>query len=236
MRTAVITGGTRGIGRAIATAILSGGGRAMIAGRDAEHVQQAVDELGRECGDPARVAGLPVDVQNRESVDALMAQTASRFGGFDTVVNNAGVGRFVDVASMTDLDWHDTLATNLTGAFYCSRAALPWLRQAGGGWIVCIASLAATNPFAGGAAYCASKAGLIAFSESLMQELRHENIRVSVVLPGSVNTGFSRSSDADASWKLAPADVAQAVMDLLAQPSRSLPSRVEIRPARPRGK
>ena len=117
--------------------------------------------------------------------------------------------------------------------FYCCRAAIPRLKEAGGGWIINIASLAGRNSFPGGAAYCASKAGLIAFSESLMQEVRTDNIRVSVVMPGSVETDFSGPHvHADTSWKLQPADVAEAVMSLLKHPARSLPSRIEIRPAK----
>jgi NAD(P)-dependent dehydrogenase (short-subunit alcohol dehydrogenase family) len=234
-RTAVITGGSRGIGRAIAAAILGTGGRVMIAGRDVHHVQRAVDELGRECGDAQRVAGSHADVRDRASVESLMSAAAARFGQFDTLVNNAGIGRFGDVAALSDADWQENIETNLTGPFYCSRAAIPWLKQSGGGWIINIASLAGANPFAGGSAYCASKAALIAFSEAMMQELRLEDIRVSVILPGSVNTEF-RSTHGDMSWKLTPQDVAQAVVDLLAYPARALPSRVEIRPAKPRTK
>jgi NAD(P)-dependent dehydrogenase (short-subunit alcohol dehydrogenase family) len=126
------------------------------------------------------------------------------------------------------------IETNLNGVFYCSHAALPHLRRRGGGWIVNISSLAAKNAFAGGAAYCASKAGLTAFSEALMQEVRHDNIRVTCVMPGSVATGFtSRGEHTGSDWKLMPEDVAQTVMDLIAHPARSLPSRVELRPSRP---
>jgi NAD(P)-dependent dehydrogenase (short-subunit alcohol dehydrogenase family) len=237
MRTAIVTGGTRGIGRAIAEALLRDGGRVMITGRTRESVATAVSELARLAGDPARVAGSAADVRTRDQVEALMSETAATFGGFDTLVNNAGVGRFADVAAMTDDDWDGVIATNLTGPFLCSRAAIPHLKQSGGGWIINIASLAGRNSFAGGGAYCASKAGLVAFSESLMQEVRFDNIRVSVVMPGSVATEFSHPhGDTDDSWKLTPADVAEVVVDLLRHSARSLPSKVEIRPAKTKAK
>ena len=131
-------------------------------------------------------------------------------------------------------EWNRIIGTNLTGVFNCCKAVIPFLKLRGAGWIVNISSLASTNPFIGGAAYCASKAGLNAFSEALMQELRHDNIRVTYILPGSVATGFSgRESTAGAEWKLQPEDVAQAIVDVLNHPPRSLPSRVDIRPSRP---
>ena len=137
-------------------------------------------------------------------------------------------------------DWREVIDTNLSGVFYCTRAALPELRRRGGGFIVNISSLAGKNAFAGGAAYCASKAGLDHFSEALMQEVRHDNIRVSYVMPGSVATEFGGGSGrgdsleaAGRSWKLAPDDVAKVVVDLVSHDARSLPSRVELRPSRP---
>jgi 3-oxoacyl-[acyl-carrier protein] reductase len=127
------------------------------------------------------------------------------------------------------------METNLHGVFYCTHAALPHLRRRGGGYIVNISSLAGKNAFTGGAAYCASKAGLNAFSEALMQEVRYDNIRVSYVMPGSVSTGFGdRGSSGEADWKLAPEDVARVVVDLISHEARSLASRVELRPSQPR--
>lgn len=207
----------------------------MLTGTDPDRVAGAVDVLARECGDAGRVAGAVVDVRDPAAVDRLVADTVARFDGLDVLVNNAGVGVFGEVASMSDVDWHRVIDTNLTGPFHCSRAAIPALRAAGGGWIVNIASLAGRNFFSGGAAYCASKAGLIAFSEALMQEVRFDRIRVSVIMPGSVATEFSghAPSPGDESWKLSPDDVAEVVLDLLRHPTRSLPSAVEIRPAIP---
>lgn len=235
MHRAIVTGGTRGIGRAIARAILADGGRVLVTGLETGRIEQAVRTLAEECGRPDDVAGSLGDVRDPVAVDRLVQEAVSRFGGLDTLVNNAGVGLFGEVSSMTDTDWRRVIETNLSGAFYCTRAVLPALRAAGGGWVISIASLAGRNPFAGGAAYCASKAALVAFSEALMQEVRYDNVRVSVVMPGSVATEFSgRVVTADDAWKLSPDDVAQVVMDLLRHPGRSLPSKVEIRPARPK--
>jgi NAD(P)-dependent dehydrogenase (short-subunit alcohol dehydrogenase family) len=237
MHRAIVTGGSRGIGRAIARAIAAGGGRVMIGGLDRTRLDAAVEDLAREVGDAGRVAGMVADVRDPGSVEALVKEAVRQFGGLDTLVNNAGTPGFSEVAAMSPENWRRVIDTNLTGPFHCAHAAIPELRKAGGGWIINIASLAARNAFAGGAAYCASKAGLVAFSESLMQEVRYDGIRVSVVLPGSVATGFSgRASASGDDWKLAPEDVAEAVMDLLRHPGRSLPSRVEIRPSKPKSR
>ncbi len=164
----------------------------------------------------------------------MVEAAVERFGGLDILVNNAAVGILVDAATMTGDQWRETIETNLSGVFYCTHAAIPHLRARGGGWIVNISSLASRNPFARGAAYSATKAGLNAFGEALMQELRYDGIRVSTVCPGSVRTGFAGSdAGAAADWKLAPEDVAQIVVDLIAHPGRSLPSHVDIRPSMP---
>jgi NAD(P)-dependent dehydrogenase (short-subunit alcohol dehydrogenase family) len=178
------------------------------------------------------VAALKADVRRADEVESAFSAVADRFGGIDILVNNAGVGAFVPVADMTLDDWHKVIDTNLTAVFYCCHAVLPHLRPRGG-WIINISSLASKNPFANGAAYCASKAALNAFSESLMQEVRYDGIRVAYVLPGSVNTGFGGLTNTKSEWALSPEDVAEVVTDLIAHPARSLPSRVEIRPAQP---
>jgi NAD(P)-dependent dehydrogenase (short-subunit alcohol dehydrogenase family) len=232
---AIVTGGTRGIGLAIANALVAAGGRVMIAGRDRLRVDAAAAALGAAVNDGSRVGGMDVDVRDRAAVEALVAETSRRFGGVDALINNAGVGVFTEAAATTDADWRRVLDTNLTGAFYATRAVIPELRRSGGGWIISIASLAARNYFPGGSAYCASKAGLVAFSEAVMQEVRYDGIRVSVVLPGSVATGFGGDPPGEQdAWKLSPDDVAAVVVDLMRHPARSLPSLVEIRPARPK--
>jgi NAD(P)-dependent dehydrogenase (short-subunit alcohol dehydrogenase family) len=173
-------------------------------------------------------------VRDAAAVEQMCADVASRFGGIDVLINNAGVGAFSPVADMSYDEWNRVIGTNLTGVFHCCKAVIPHLRKRGGGWIISISSLASKNPFAEGAAYSATKAALNAFSEALMQEVRHEQIRVSYVLPGSVATEFSgRPATSGGDWRLHADDVAQVVMDLLSHPARSLPSRVEIRPSRP---
>ena len=163
------------------------------------------------------------------------APVIAKYGGIDVLVNCAGVGVGAPISDLPHDEWDRIIGTNLTGVFNCCKATIPHLKTRGGGWIVNISSLASTNPFPGGAAYCASKAGLNAFSDALMQELRHDNIRVTSILPGSVATEFSgREAATGADWKLHAEDVAQVIVDLLDHPARSLPSRIEIRPARPK--
>jgi NAD(P)-dependent dehydrogenase (short-subunit alcohol dehydrogenase family) len=230
---AFVTGGTRGIGRAIAAAILAEGGHVTITGRSARGAESAARELGATAGDPSRVSGIELDVRDRVAVDRAVAGAIDRMGGLNVLVNNAGVGVFREVAAMSDEEWTRVIDTNLTGVFYCSRAALPQMKKEGGAWVVNIASLAGRNYFATAGAYCASKAGLVAFSESLMLEVRDAGIRVTVIMPGSVATDFSgEHRTGDDSWKLQPDDVAQVVVDLLRHPSRSLPSKVEMRPSK----
>jgi 3-oxoacyl-[acyl-carrier protein] reductase len=224
---ALVTGGSRGIGFAIATALVNGGGAVVITGRDRAELDRAQGELG------GSAFGVAADARNAAAVEAAVRQAVERFGAIDVLVNNAGIGLFRNVAEMSIAEWQDTIDTNLTGVFYYCHAAIPHLRTRGGGWIVNISSLAGTNPFIGGAAYCASKAGLNAFSEALMQEVRYDNIRVTCVMPGSVATGFGRSGTDRPDWKIQPEDVGQLVVDLLLMPPRSLPSRVEMRPSKP---
>jgi NAD(P)-dependent dehydrogenase (short-subunit alcohol dehydrogenase family) len=163
-----------------------------------------------------------------------MDEAAGKWGGIDFLINNAGVGIFAPVADLSPEQWKEVIETNLSGVFYCCHAAIPHLRKRGGGYIINISSLAGKNPFKGGAAYNASKFGLNGFSEAMMQDLRYDNIKVSYVMPGSVNTGFGRHSlEETASWKLAPEDVAQVVLDLLQHHPRCLPSCVEMRPSKP---
>ena len=230
-KVALITGGSKGIGFAIAEALVSQGARVMITGRNAADLERAQARLG------PRALSVSADARLAEEVERAVQATVDGHGGLDVLVNNAGIGIFKNAADMSPAEWQSIIDTNLSGVFYYCHAAIPHLRRRGGGWIVNISSLAGKNPFTGGAAYCASKAGLNAFSEALMQEVRYDNIRVTYVMPGSVATGFSgRGEPGKADWKVQPEDIGQMVLDLLAMPPRSLPSRVEMRPSKPQKK
>ena len=224
-KVAVVTGGTKGIGRAIADALLGQGARVVVAARTESDVREAESAMGENA------RGVACDVRDHGSAGRLLDAAASEFGGVDIMINNAGVGRFGSVEDLSVEDWDAVMETNLSGVFYCTRAAIPHLKQRGGGWIINIGSLAGKNAFPGGAAYNASKFGLIGFSEALMQEVRHDGIRVSYIMPGSVST--SDFSSGVAEWKIQPQDLGQIVLDLLATPDRTLPSRIEVRPSQP---
>jgi 3-oxoacyl-[acyl-carrier protein] reductase len=241
-KVAVVTGGSRGIGLAIAEALLAAGASVTITGRSQRHLDTARELLTK--ADAARGQRLHLsqgDLADPSAARAAIDGTTRRFGGLDVLVNNAGVGEFGNVADLSIEQWRSVIGTNLDGVFYCCHAAIPAMKQRGGGFIINISSLAGKNAFPGGAAYCASKAGLNHFSEALMQEVRYDNIRVSYVMPGSVATDFGGRSAQEAGinrpgedWKIGAEDVAQVVMDLLATPARTLPSRVEMRPSRPK--
>ena len=231
---AIVTGGSKGIGLAIARALVQSGAQVAISARRQDELARAVASLEGSAQSGGGVLAVPADVRDAAAAGALVDATVARFGGLDVLVNNAGVGRFAPVSEMTVDDWRQVIDTNLSGVFYCTRAAIPEMRRRGGGFIINISSLAGKNAFPGGAAYCASKAGLDQFSEALMQEVRHDNIRVSYVMPGSVSTDFgNHGTSGDAPWKLTSEDVAKVVMDLISHDPRSLPSRVELRPSRP---
>jgi NAD(P)-dependent dehydrogenase (short-subunit alcohol dehydrogenase family) len=232
-KAAIVTGGSRGIGLAVAHALAASGAHVTITGRDDSRLGQARTQL--EGAGPGSIEALRADVRRYEDMDRVIGATVVRHGGLDVLVNNAGIGVFADVADMPPAQWAEVLDTNLTGVFNACHAAIPHMRRRGGGFIVNISSLAGKNAFAGAAAYCASKAGLNAFSEALMQEVRYDGIRVSYVMPGSVATGFSGKGPTRADdWKIASEDVAEVVLDLLRLDRRSLASRVELRPSKPR--
>jgi 3-oxoacyl-[acyl-carrier protein] reductase len=233
-RVAIVTGGTRGIGLSVAKALVAEGAKAYICGRDKRYLQPALDEL-RGDTKQHQAEGMLADVRSAAQVSKLIHSAADRFGGVDILVNNAGVGIFKPVDQLTVDEWDTVIETNLSGVFYCCREAIPWMRKRGGGYIFNISSLAGTNPFAGGSAYNASKFGLNGFSEAMMQDIRYDGIRVSYIMPGSVATDFAAApgTKAQEAWKLQAEDIAKAVVDLYKFPTRSLASRIEMRPSQP---
>jgi len=230
-RSAIVTGGTRGIGLAVAKSLAEVGAAVAICGRKQDDVDRAVYEISSQT--EGKIVGKTADVSNSEQVTELFRFVDEAFGSLDILINNAGVGIFKPAADLTLEDWHRVIDTNLTGAFYCSHEALPRLRQRGGGYIINMSSLAGKNPFAGGAAYNASKFGLNGFSEAMMLDHRYDYIRVSYIMPGSVDTQFG-SHTTGAEWKIAPEDISAVVLMLLQMPQRTLVSRVEIRPSKPK--
>ena len=224
---ALVTGGNRGIGRGIAEALAADGATVALTARDAGAAATAAPEIGRGA------RGYACDVRQWDSVAALFARVEQDLGGLDVLVNNAGIGKFAPVADMSLEDWHAVIETNVNGVFYCSRAAIPLMRKRGGGYIFNVSSLAGRNTFPAGAAYSASKHAVNGFSETLFQEVRHDGIRVTYLMPGSVATDFGRGRGEKSDWALLPEDVGEMVVDLLHTSPRALHSRVEMRPARP---
>ena len=228
-KVAVVTGGTRGIGRAIAEALLRGNVSVLICGRQQGKVDQAVSEM-RELG---HIAGKACHVGRFEEVEALFRAAQDAFGRLDILVNNAGVRGFGAIDQVSPEQWREVIDTNLNGVFYCSRQAVPLMRNTGGGFIINIGSLAGKHVFAGGGAYNASKFGLKGLTEAMMLDLRYDDIRVSTIMPGSVQTDFGGHGTEGGEWKIDPAHIADTVVHLLRMPNRSLASRVEMRPSRP---
>jgi NAD(P)-dependent dehydrogenase (short-subunit alcohol dehydrogenase family) len=230
-RVALVTGGSRGIGRAIVEALLGDGFVVDFCGRSAEAAARAASELEERW--PGRLTGSAVDVRQQPQVAAWVTAAVARHGRIDCLVNNAGLGVFAPVDEIAPETFREILETNLCGPYYGIAAVAPLMRRQGEGWIVNVGSLAAKNPFAGGAAYNASKFGLLGLSEASMLDLRHAGIRVATVLPGSVDTEFHGGRRPQRDWMLGPEDVAQAVLDLLRYPPRALPSAIELRPTKP---
>jgi len=231
-KTAIVTGGTKGIGRAITEALLREGVSVCVAARHHAEIDKTIKELNQ--GDEDRAIGFVCDVRDYDQVKKLIDYTVKELGGLDILINNAGIGIFQKVEDTTPEDFRAVLETNVFGVFYCCREAIPQMKRRGGGYIINISSLAGVNAHPQMAAYNASKFGLNGFSEALMQEVRHDNIKVSYLMPGSVNTEFGGDSPSDEkNWQLTPQDIARVVIDLLHHDDRSLPSRVEIRPSKP---
>lgn len=233
-KVALITGGARGIGFDIAERLVREGASVFICGRDQSSLESALGRL-RELTGETRAEGALADVRRYPDCQSAVHRAVERFGRLDILVNNAGIGIFKAVDQLTPEEWDATIQTNLSGAFYCCREAIPIMRQHGGGHIFNISSLLAVHPIPKGTAYNASKFGLNGFSEATMQDVRYDGIRVTIIMPGSVATDFADSpgSGLHEPWKLSGADVARAVVDLYCYPNHALVSRIEIRPSQP---
>lgn len=230
---AIVTGGSRGIGRAVVDALLRKDHTVWFCSRSQGSVDRALSDL--EPIFPGRVFGRAVDVGDEESVRSFVAEVDETHGRIDVLVNNAGLGLFAPVDEISGDDWRRLIRANLDGPFYCTHAVAPVMKRRGDGFILNLASLAGRNAFAGGAAYNATKFGLVGFSEACMLDLRGDGIRVSCILPGSVDTEFFDAIGSPGATArdnmLRAEDVAQTVLDLLSYPARALPSRLEIRPS-----
>ena len=232
-RVALVTGGSRGIGFAIARRLGADGFAVAISARDPKGVETAVARL-KEMVPSAKFAGATADARSERDQKALVDFVSTTFERLDVLVNNAGIGEFESVEKLDPERFRAVVETNLFGPYYATHFAVPLMKQGGGGFIVNIGSLAAVNAFAGGSAYNASKFGLLGFSESSMLDLRHQGIRVAAILPGSVATEFGHSHGArDHSWMLTSDDVAEAVSDIVRFPDRAIASRIDLRPSQP---
>jgi NAD(P)-dependent dehydrogenase (short-subunit alcohol dehydrogenase family) len=224
---AVITGGSRGIGLAIARRLGSMGAKVAICARDRQRLEESAAILRDE---GIAVLPVPADVAKADDISRLVVQVERSLGSLDIVVNNAGIGIFGPGQSATEEDWDHVLDTNLKGVFLVCRAVAPGMIKRRVGHIINISSLAGKNAFANGAVYCASKWGLQGFSFCLAEDLRAYGIRVSVVCPGSVHTDFGPHSGKDVSKMLQPGDVAHAVAMLVTQEPQSFVSELVMRP------
>lgn len=230
-KVALITGGSKGIGLGIAEILLEAGLKVAVTSRSAEVAQATADQLNTRY--PGKALGIASDVRDLAAEQKAVEQVVAHFGQLDVLVANAGLGHFAPIQDLTPEQWQSTIDTNLTGVFHSVKAAIPALKDSEG-YIITIASLAGTNFFPTASAYNASKFGLVGFTQAIMLDLRHEGIKVSTIMPGSVATEFNNHnpSDADA-WKIQPEDIGQMVADLLRMHPRTLPSKVEVRPSRP---
>ena len=230
-RACVVTGSTKGIGWAVAGRLAAAGADVVVSSRTASDVERVAAELDQV--NPGRVVGIPADVSRTEDCLHLIGAAVDELGRLDLLVNNAGIGVYASVEDLSVEDWQLQVDTNLGGVFCCSKAAVPHLK-ATGGWIINVGSLACRNSFAGGSGYNASKFGLLGMTEAMMLDLRHSGVRVSIIMPGSVNTWFAgREPGPEREWALSAEDVASAVIHVLSYPDNALASRVELRPSRP---
>ena len=230
-KTALVTGGSKGIGYGVAAVLIKEGIRVAITSRSQKSADEAVTELNKIREGFA--IGIESDVRSLESQQNAVKVILDKWGQLDYVVANAGVGHFASIYELTPEQWQETIDINLTGVFYSAKASLDALKETKG-YFINIASLAGTNFFPDGTAYNASKFGLVGFSQAMMMDVRKDGIKVTTIMPGSVATEFGNNqpSEKDA-WKIQPEDIGQIVSDLIKMPARTLPSKVEVRPSVP---
>ena len=229
-RNAIITGSTQGIGLAIAREFLERGHNVFICGRDEENLDIALKDLSALFGSE-KVRGSICDVRSLKSVEEMIKKSVGHFGSIDVLVNNAGIGFVTPFEEITPDQWAEIIDVNLTGVYNCCRATLPWLKDNKISDIVNLGSRSGRYAYAGGTGYNTTKFGLQGFTEALFLDLNQYGVRVSLVAPGIVATGFGGSDPQD--WFLSPSDVAKVVADIIASDSRANVNWVEIRPSRP---
>lgn len=230
-KTALITGGSKGIGLGIAEALVKQGLKVAITSRSQEAADEAADQLNKL--GPGKAIGIAADVRELAAQEVAVQRVLQEWGQLDIAIANAGLGHFASIEEMSTAHWNEVIDTNLTGVFYTTKACVPALKQSSG-YLITIASLAGTNFFAGGSAYNASKFGLVGFTQAIMLDLRKHGIKVTTIMPGSVATHFNdHTPNAADAWKIQPEDMGQMVVDLLRMHPRTLPSKVEVRPTIP---
>ncbi|MHB1193724.1 MAG: SDR family oxidoreductase [Longimicrobiales bacterium] len=231
-KAALVTGSTKGIGLAIAERLAAAGASVVVSARTPSDVEATAAHLAAAA--VGTVIGVPCDVADPFRCAHLVEEAVRRLGRLDILVNNAGLGILKPIGELSVEEWRLQVDVNLGGVFYCSKAALPHLSAHDDGWIINVGSLASRNAFAGGTGYNASKFGLLGMTEAMMLDVRHSGVRVSLVMPGSVNTDFGgRSQRDERDWRLEADDCALAVMQLLEYPKEAHVSRLEMRPSRP---
>lgn len=231
IKTALITGGSKGIGYGVAEALIKDGIKVAVTSRTQVSADEAAAELNKIKAGYA--IGVESDVRNLASQEQAVATIIAQWGRLDYVIANAGVGHFAPIQELTSEQWQETIDINLTGTFNSIKASYAQLKE-NKGYFITISSLAGTNFFAAGGAYNASKFGVVGFSQAIMMDLRKDGIKVTTIMPGSVATHFGghTPSDKDA-WKIQPEDIGLMVSDLIKMPARTLPSKIEVRPSMP---
>ncbi|MBL7857747.1 MAG: SDR family oxidoreductase [Cyclobacteriaceae bacterium] len=231
-KTALITGGSKGIGFGVAEALVNENVHVAITGRSQKSVDEAVTKLNKL--GKGEAIGLAADVRKSNDQQRAVEAVIKKWGKLDLLVANAGLGHFGSIEKLTAEQWHETIDTNLTGVFHSIKASLEELKKSKG-YIITMASLAGTNFFAGASAYNASKFGLVGFTQAVMLDVRQYGIKVSTIMPGSVATHFGGDAPAaDDAWKIQPEDIGQMVVDMLKMNPRTLPSKIEVRPSMPK--